>query len=861
MSESMPVLTLTSYAGQLERRGEPVVIGVPLARNSVQDARLLHLLDFNGRRVPCDATVLDRWPDGSARWALLAFRAHCKERQTVFKIGIGESSDAPDAPELTVISDGKGYVVDTGKAAFKIAAGGKWPICGIDCKGKLQPADAAESGLFIQMPDGSRPPCVTREIDIEYKGKERVALRCRGTALPGNGKRIEIDWRIEFFAGSSAVILQLTIRNPHRAAHPEGFWELGDSGSLLLKEASFKLKTIGSRPGGSLWASLETGKPFQLTSSPFSLYQGSSGGENWQSKNHINREGHIPAAFRGYTLSDGGQPNGFRAAPIVAMDYPGGRLTLAPRRFWQNFPKFLEASDSEINYGLFPSQWNDLHELQGGEQKTHTFALSFGDDEITETPLEWFREPLVPSLNPGWVADTGAVPYFAPESLYPQYLELINDIIEGNDTFEQKREKIDEYGWRHFGDIYGDHEAVYAKELLGTGPLISHYNNQYDPVAGFCYQWLRSGDPRWWSQFHDLAAHVVDIDIYHTQEDKAAYNNGLFWHTFHYIEAGKANHRSYPRIGKSQGGGPSNEHVYASGLRMHYLLTGDTASREAAIGLAQFIINIDDGSKTVFRWFARGETGLASHSGSPLYHGPGRGSGNATSALIDGYLLTGDRRYLEKAEQLIRRVIHPHQNIDSLNLKDIERKWFYTMFLQSLGRYLDLKMEIGELDEHYGYGRLSLLHFARWMAENEYLYLERPEILEYPTETWPAQDLRKASVFDFAAKYSDPKEKKLFQERAEYFYCQALEMLSQHETRTLARPMVLLLTQGFAHAWFRKNNSVSAPLASASEEEIGSLENFIPQKVRAIKNAKRIIFACGILGAAAISILLWYLLA
>ncbi len=166
----------------------------------------------------------------------------------------------------------------------------------------------------------------------------------------------------------------------------------------------------------------------------------------------------------------------------------------------------------------------------------------------------------------------------------------------------RKREVIDEYGWRHFGDIYGDHEAVFHK---GPEPLTSHYNNQYDAVAGLAYQFLRSGDARWWRLMRELAAHVIDIDIYHTDRDKSAYNHGLFWHTFHYVDADTGTHRSYPKAAKVCGGGPANEQNYATGLMLHYFLTGDALARETAIGLAQWVIDRDDGSKTVFRWLAR----------------------------------------------------------------------------------------------------------------------------------------------------------------------------------------------------------------------------------------------------------------
>ena len=136
-------------------------------------------------------------------------------------------------------------------------------------------------------------------------------------------------------------------------------------------------------------------------------------------------------------------------------------------------------------------------------------------------------------------------PRLTPKSDDPHtlYLQLVDAAIEGSDTFEHKREVIDEYGWRHFGEIYADHEAVFHK---GPNLLVSHYNNQYDPIAGCAFQFLRSGDWRWWLLMHELALHVRDIDVYHTDEDKSAYNHGLFWHTYHYVDAGTSTHRSYP---------------------------------------------------------------------------------------------------------------------------------------------------------------------------------------------------------------------------------------------------------------------------------------------------------------------------
>ncbi|HMO35709.1 MAG TPA: hypothetical protein PKA06_06675, partial [Gemmatales bacterium] len=144
-----------------------------------------------------------------------------------------------------------------------------------------------------------------------------------------------------------------------------------------------------------------------------------------------------------------------------------------------------------------------MHELQGGEQKSHVFLVAFREDAITEQPLAWCRAPVIARLEPGWYSRCGVVPGLTPKAGDPHtgYLQLVDAAITGEDTFARKREVIDEYGWRHYGDIYGDHEAVFHQ---GPTPLVSHYNNQYDAVAGLAYQYLRSGDPPWLAEMEAL---------------------------------------------------------------------------------------------------------------------------------------------------------------------------------------------------------------------------------------------------------------------------------------------------------------------------------------------------------------------
>ncbi len=534
-------------------------------------------------------------------------------------------------------------------------------------------------------------------------------------------------------------------------------------------------------------------------------------------------------------------------------------------QFWENFPKGIEADKRGFTLQLFPTET----ELQGGEQKTHTFYVAFGKDTITDEPMVWCRSPITFHASPEWYAASGAIEYLTPKASDPhaKYLALVDQAIDGPDTFLTKRETIDEYGWRNFGDIYGDHEAV---GWAGKSPMISHYNNQYDCVAAFLIQFFRSGDIRWLSQGIECADHTCDIDIYHTDGDKAAYNRGLFWHTYHYADADTGTHRSYPKsltrgpvesltkkmdeLGETAkmlkksyavGGGPASSHNYNAGLMLGYFLTGNTLYRDTAIDLANFVINMENPAKTPFRYLSREYTGLATESGGGGYHGPGRAAANSILALIVGHQLTGESRYLEKAEQLICRVVHPKQNLVRLDLLNAELRWFYTMTLQALGRYLDYKIELGQLDRMYAYARLSLLHYARWMATNERPILDTPEKLQYPNETWAAQDMRKVEVFQYAAKHASGAEKAKYLERAGWFFDYVQKTLSEFETKSLCRPVILMMKYGWSRNWWRENPTATAPDTdtAVSADAFGEWSMFVPQKARAVKRAKLLLVA------------------
>jgi len=789
-SPSITIKTALPDRARIARRGEPVAIGVAFPRGQFTSSESWSLLDETDRAVAAQTTILDYWGDNSIRWMLIEFQADVGLTGPANYSLVNRAVTVSNP--LTVTRAASGLTVDTGVAQFVVPESGTVAITQATVANRSAVTDLA---VVAEDSDGRPLQFAIRRTSIARSGPLTAVVLLEGSLRGVDGAVwLESDIALQFHAGLGAVGVEVSCTNPRAAVHPNGIWDLGDPGSVLIRDLSVTMRP-GAPSEGSVTASIDRNQPMTAAGGRFEVYQGSSGGDRWQSLNHVNRNNQTSVAFRGFRGSANGQDiAGSRATPLASWSTGDSRVTIATPLFWEVFPKSLTLSRELCVVGILPRQSSDLHELQGGERTTFAFTLAVGEDPVTSEPLAWARTPLVVTVDPEAYRRAGL---WAPlavgsEAAQHEYQTVIEGIVGGEASFSERRELIDEYGWRHFGEIYADHEAV------NDAGLVSHYNNQYDAIAGMAARFMQTGDGRWCTAMRELTAHVTDIDLYHTRGDRAAYNGGYFWHTQHYVSAGTATHRSYSRLAVSSGGGPSAEHNYTTGLLLHHFLTGSRRSREAVLQLAEWVIDMDDGRKGRFRWIDRGDTGLASGTRSTDFHGPGRGAGNSINALLDAHRLSGEARYLAKADALVARCVHPDDDQHALQLLDAENRWSYTVFLQVVGKYLDYRSERGLVDERYAYARDVLLNYARWMAEHERPYLDHPEGLEYPTETWAAQDIRKAAVFEFAARHArDDGERSTFLQRAGRFFDYSVMTLRDAPTGRLARPLVLLLAYGF----------------------------------------------------------------
>lgn len=826
----------------------PVTIGVPFARGAWDGGTPLGLARESKAAAeparPAQHEILDRWSDGSVRWALFDFALPVGTRTgDSFFLERRETELPPPDSQVRVEELSGAFLVHTGRATFRLARGVAVPFASVLDAASRELLDAGRSRLVAHDGEGRAFTATIRNVAIECAGPLRASARLTGAFVGDGAGRPLLDFilRIQFYAGRASTRHSLTVRNARRALHPGGHWELGDAGSILVRDLAL---TLAPRVSHRVSWTAEPGRAvLERDGADISIHQDSSGGEHWQSRVHLDRHREVPLRFRGYrerTPADGSGAadvrEGRRAAPWISVHDAERGVALAPRWFWQNFPKSIEARGGALTLGFFPFAKESLHEIQGGEQKTHEFVLALGEEALSlDRGLP--ADPPIVAPTPETFASSEAIPFLTARKAGAPSLHdrLVDQALEGDDTIDMKRENVDEYGWRHFGELPADHEARYHE---GPGEFVSHYNNQYDVVYGAFLQFARTGDPRWHRIHEELARHVVDIDIYHTTEDKAAYNQGLFWHTVHYVDADLSTHRSYPKRG-SNGGGPDDEHNYTTGLLHRYFASGDPLARETVLASATWVIDADDGGKTVLRWIDRGATGLATKTREFGYHGPGRGAGNSLNALLDGWRLSGDSRFLDKAREVLRRAIHPADDVAARRLLDAENRWSYTVFLQALGKYLDVLEERGGVDVDFAYARAALLAYARWMASHERPILDVPETLEFPTETWAAQDVRKSDVFLFAALHTDGDERERFLERARFFFDHSLNALDGFATKSCTRSVILLMHYGMMKFWFDENPRASRARGPASTD-FGRPGSFVPQKTRALAKLKRL---------------------
>jgi len=220
--------------GPSERRLEPVTCGIPWPRGILVDAGRLHLADARGQAVPLQVRVLDRWPDGSARWTLLDWQANVNGPTSYVLRTCDSALEASLTGPCVQAVGGEGGVVriNTGVAEFVLRPGNGFPFESVTV-GRSPVIDRGRTQLTVEDESGRLYRPQLRRLRVEEAGPVRVAVWMDGELISAAAAPLsDFVCRMEFFAGSATVRFHLTLRNPRKAKHPGGLWDLGNGGSV-----------------------------------------------------------------------------------------------------------------------------------------------------------------------------------------------------------------------------------------------------------------------------------------------------------------------------------------------------------------------------------------------------------------------------------------------------------------------------------------------------------------------------------------------------------------------------------------------------------------------------------------------------
>ena len=748
-------LTVREWHG-FPRRDEAVTSGVPLLPGSVKDLSGLAISDAEGKRLPAQFTALAKWPDGSVRWLLCDFQATVEAKGSA-TYTLCEAKDVAPATPLKLEASAEAYTVTTGPLKFTVKKQGFDLLHEVwidrDGDGKfdareLMAGSSANTGLVLLGPGGegrytSGYGQVT-ETAVEYQGPMRIGLRIRGTLADAQGKAFGLTYtaRLEAFANQSYVRMAVTLENPNAGGRypnmDSNYWGLGAEGNLLFREfALVQELNLDAYPyvdfGDEGKIALER---LPLLDQAY-VYQDSSGGENWYHRNHMNRDLRIPLKFRGYEIVHEG-------TQAARGDRFNGWLDLADitwgcavgiRDFWQNFPSALEARhDGTLSVALWPRFLSDDHELMAGEQKTHETVWYFrAHPPYPREVMQVCSHPLTAWASAEHYLATGEfsrdVPY--NEQLFSGFERAsAGAILNPGHSFATDRERVDEYGWRNFGDVWAANERDQTGGPRQGELMVNHFNLEYDEGWGMLLHAVRDLDTQaelassWWEYGRAALLHEADIDIHHSTVEAGenpAWAGGKHTHTEHGIEAERAGHAARPRphvYGTLRwpwglGGGPESGHWNDRGILTAYYLTGRRRFLDGANEIAKV---------TAFR---------IEQEVHPQTDVPDRAAGHSIQILTDHYLLTWDERYARLIDKAIEAG-HFEKSEWAKQLPDTLASWQLALYLRPIGRYLDYSTFVhGQppkraLESLLGYAR-AMAHAAesskmagRWEAPREW---------------------------------------------------------------------------------------------------------------------------------------------
>ena len=591
------------------------------------------VVDAGNTPVPTQFKVLSRWGGDRSdvtkpiRWVLVTFPATVGASTTATywlrttpTLGGLLSINTTSSDIVVQTKPGTQFTID--KLAFRL-------FRSVLVNGSTIVA-APGGGLELTDPNGAIVPATVTETVVESSGSVRAVLRQRGTI---GALRFTCRWT--FHSERADVGVDFTLENPGAYGH-------------------FFSVTPGTSYFDSFYLRLPVQSAALLTTPTESTVLA---GQQWrldQSFNMTNMTDQLQNFSWTSTLGNTGVGSGSRFCGAVDLSGGSGGVTVAMDRFWQNYPKAYKAANSELKIGLWPEWGNgpeyrgiyatptsldpidpmavSNYRFEGGRWKAHRMNFDFhnGDRSGAAVGLsaERTNRPLMGRADPLWTKRS-----FATGMIFTERRDWTGaptlqraDRLAEIAVMDSAADPIPTYGqmglpgFRNNGGPWGGRN-FYGWDNFGDIPWADGYSSlHYDWPMSMMLNWVRGGDYDFFDTGRDMAWIRRDYKQNHST------NTSEFWR-------GAASYEKGWWGGNYRWGEQS--HTWIHGVLLHYVLTGEEASREAAIECAEYQVR-----NTPRNW--NGQWGA-------------RIPGWAIECLLDAWNYLGNPVYLAEARAGVAR--------------------------------------------------------------------------------------------------------------------------------------------------------------------------------------------------------------
>ncbi len=311
-------VTVPETAG-LARSEEIAAAGLPFPRGCLTEQTPLRVLDSAGRAVPSQFRLVGRWPDGTARAAVVAFPASVAAgAKASYTVEAGQGVEAGPGGGLKLEEEPGRIRINTGTLEAVLSTRQGRVVEELRRGGKVvKPAEtlwdlAVETEAGRRLRSGGATVSTTRIVE---RGPLRAVVVRTGSLADAAGKLLDYRLTVEASAGSDLLRVEATLVN--REDQPE----------VYLKRWSLELPAAGAES-----ARVELGNELRRANVGAVLYQ--------------HREDQVT-----WTGVDGARSRAKgRATGWVRL--PG--LAVGPRWFWERFPQAIRFTPGMVRFDLLP---------------------------------------------------------------------------------------------------------------------------------------------------------------------------------------------------------------------------------------------------------------------------------------------------------------------------------------------------------------------------------------------------------------------------------------------------------------------------------------------------------------------------